>query len=194
MKRRALATGSAVARLQEEEKTVTTMLMRRPILDAEALPMPSWPVMRRMGALAAAIDGPIDVGPGDRDPKLAGCLLLWQADLLIAGTACRRPLVFAEAERLAQYSGRDLALLRYDAERGTTFDLFLQSRADWLVRYQAWRRDGDLWLIPDAGHGPFVRAGIFGPELEDAAPFAGAEDRARGLNHSRGLPMFNGRA
>ncbi|MFN3387566.1 MAG: hypothetical protein ACK40O_01440 [Allosphingosinicella sp.] len=173
---------------------MTTMLMRRPIMDAEPLPMPSWPVMRRMGAFAAAIDGPIDVAPGTRDPKLAGCFLLWQADLLIAGTACRRPLVFAEAERLAQYSGRDLALLRYDAERGTSFDLYLQSRGNWLVRYQTWRQGGDLWLIPDAGDGPFIRADVCGLEIEDAAPFADAEDRARCLNHGRGLPMFEGRA
>ena len=170
------------------------MLMRRPILGTAPLPMPSWPVMRRMEALAAAIDGPIDIAPGDRDPMLAGCLLLWQADLLIAGTACRRPLVFAEAERLAQYSGCDFVLLRYDAERGTTVDLYLQSRADWLVRYQTWRQGGDLWLIPDAGDGPFIRADMCGLNLEDAAPFADAEDRARGLNHGRGLPMFNGKA
>lgn len=170
------------------------LLMRRPILDAGPLPTPSWPVMRRMEAFAAAIDGPIEIAPGTRDPLFGGCLLLWQADLLIAGTSCRRPLVFAEAERLAQYSGRDLVLLRYDADRGTTFDLYLQSRADWLVRYQAWRRDGDLWLVPDAGPGPFVRAGMLGLELEEVAPFVDAEDRARGLNHGRGLPLFDGRA
>jgi hypothetical protein len=170
------------------------LLMRRPILGAEPLPTPSWPVLRRMEALAAAIDGPIDPAPGTRDPRFVGCLLLWQADLLIAGTSCRRPLVFAEAERLAQYSGRDLVLLRYDADRGTTFDLYLQTRAAWLVRYQAWRRDGDLWFVPDVTTAPFVRAGMFGLELEDAAPFADAEDRARGLNHGRGLPMIDGRA
>ena len=170
------------------------MLMRRPILDAEPLPTPSWPVMRRMEALAAAIDGPIDVAPDRRDPRFAGCLLLWQADLLIAGTSCRRPLVFAEAERLAQYGGRDLVLLRYDADRGTTFDLYLQSRADWLIRYQAWRRDGDLWLVPDVGSSPFVRAGMLGLELEETAPFVDAEDCARGLNQGRGVPMLDGRA
>ena len=150
--------------------------------------------MRRMEALAAVIDGPIDVAPERRDPLFAGCLLMWQADLLLVGTSCRRPLVFAEAERLAEYSGRDLVMLRYDAERGTTVDLYLQSRADWLVRYQTWRQGGDMWLIPDASDGPFIRADMCGLKLEEAAPFADAEDRARGLNHGRGLPMFNGKA
>ena len=170
------------------------MLMRRPTLGAAPLPTPSWPVMRRMEALAAAIDGPIDIAPETRDPLFAGCMLMCQGDLMIAGTACRRPLMFAEVERLAQYSGRDFVLLRYDAERGTTFDLYLQTRADWLVRYQAWRRDGDLWLVPDAGHGPFIRAGMCGLGLEDAAPFHDAVDRARGLDRGRGLPMFDERS
>ena len=115
---------------------MTMMLLRRPIRDAESLPTPMWPVIRRMEALAVAIDGAIDIAPEARDPLFVGCLVLSQADLLIAGTSCRRPLVFAKTERLAQYSGRDLVLLRYDPDRGTTFDLYLQIRADWLVRYQ----------------------------------------------------------
>lgn len=173
---------------------MTMMLLRRPIRDAESLPTPMWPVMRGMEALAVAIDGPIDIAPEARDPLFVGCLVLSQADLLIAGTSCRRPLVLAKTERLAQYSGRDLVLLRYDPDRGTTFDLYLQIRADWLVRHQAWRPDGDLWLVPDAGHGPFVRAGMFGRELEDAVPFHDADDRACGLNQGRSLAMFGGRA
>jgi hypothetical protein len=144
-----------------------------------------------MQALAAAIKGPVDIAPGHRDPKLCGCLLMPQADLLIAGTACRRPLLFAEAERIAQYSRHDLILLRYDAERGTTFDLYLQSVGAWLACFHASRRGDDLWFVADADRMPMVRAGRYGLELHPDTRGADAlRERACGV----GFPVSSGTA
>ncbi|MEA1015323.1 hypothetical protein [Sphingosinicella sp. LY1275] len=144
-----------------------------------------------MQALAAAIKGPVDMSPGDRDARLSGCLLMPQADLLIAGTACHRPLLFAEAERIAQYSRHDLILLRYDAERGTTVDLYLQSVGGWLACFRTSRRGDDLWLVADDDRMPMVRAGMYGLELH---PGTRGVDAVRGRDCDVRFPVSSERA
>jgi hypothetical protein len=165
--------------------------MRRPFLGAEPLPTTTHFVRRRMQALAAAIKGPVNIAPGHRDARLSGCLLMPQADLLIAGTACHRPLLFAEAERIAQYSRHDLILLRYDAERGVTFDLYMQSVGGWLDCFRPSLRGDDLWFVADADHMPLVRAGMCGLELY---PGTRGEDVARERDFDVGFPVSSGRA
>lgn len=153
--------------------------IRRPALDAAALPRPRNAIIRQMRKVAAAINDVVDSEPGWTDPLLDGCLRLPAAEILIAGTACHRPLAFYEADRLAERTGFDVLLVRHDAYR-ITIDLRLQHMRSWLCGYRRWQLNGDFWLIPD-GDGPFVRASMLGLELGYAAPFADAAEREAGL-------------
>lgn len=172
---------------------MTIMLMQRPIADACSLPPTSNAVAARMDAFAAAIGGLVDTAAPARDPVLSGCVVMPYASLVLAGTACRRPLLFREGDGVARHSRLDLVLLRFDAGRGATFDIRLQQQPGWLCHYVAWRRDGDLWLVPEAGTGPFLRATPWGLEIEDEPPFPASEERACGIVRALTFPSFAGR-
>lgn len=176
-----------------ERQSMTIMLMQRPIADACSLPPTSNAVAARMNAFAAAIGGLVDTAAAARDPMLAGCVVMPYASLALAGTACRRPLLFREGEGLACYSRLDLVLLRFDAGRGVTFDVRLQQQPGWLCHYVAWRCDGDLWLVPEVGTGPFLRATPGGLEIEEEPPFSTSEERAHGILRAQTFPSFAGR-
>lgn len=173
---------------------MTIMLKQRPIADACSLPPTNNAVAARMNAFAAAVDGLVDTAAAVRDPMFGGCVVMPYAGLVLAGTACRRPLLFREGEGLARYSRLDLVLLRYDADhRGVTFDIRLQQRPDWLCHYVAWRLDGDLWLIPAVGAGSFVRVTAWGLDIEVEPPFASMKERASGTIRALTVPSFMGR-
>lgn len=134
----------------------------------------------RLNAIARDISGLVEPPAATRDPAFTGCVLMPWAGVVLAGTTCRRPLLFNEGEALARYSGLDLVLLRFDAERGVTFDVRLQRRNEWLFRYISWRLEGEIWLIPE-GSGPFLRMLASGIELENEAPFLTRGGWANGI-------------
>ena len=77
------------------------------------------------------------------------------AGVALAGTSRDRPLLPPEGELIGRETGLDFVLLRLDAERGVSFDVFLQERQGWLCRHDAWRRNtGACWLISEAEDGP----------------------------------------
>ncbi|MEW9853900.1 hypothetical protein [Novosphingobium sp. M1R2S20] len=170
-----------------------TMLLERPVAGASLLPPTSRAVALRVHAFAGAIGGLVDTTAAARDPMFAGSVVMPYAGLVVAGTACRRPLIFREGDAVARHSRLDLGLLRFDAERGVTFDIRLQQRSEWLCHYVAWRRDGDLWLVPEVGTGPFIRVTAWGLEIEDEPPFVLADERASGIVRARTIPSFMGR-
>ncbi|WP_191993014.1 hypothetical protein [Sphingomonas parva] len=169
------------------------MIMTKLLLERSTAPMPLIPVAgqvvrNRMCALVGAIGGLVDPMPGARDPVLAGCLMMPYAGIIVAGTPCRRPLLFPEGEALHSRTGFELILVRHDADRGTTYDIRLQCLSGWLCRYEAWQMDGDLWLVPDAGATPAIRATPWGLEVGEAPPFASAAERALGRKQLGALP------
>jgi hypothetical protein len=170
------------------------MVMNRPATGEPVLPHPSPRVVNRLEAFLIAFDPLIETHAGIRNRLLAGSAVMPFANMALAGTSCGRPLLFNEGEKIARETGFDVVLLRYDAERGVTFDIRLQERPDWLCRHVAWRRgEGDLRLIPEAGTGPFLRVTGGGIECEQAIPFLNADERQAGIIRAVTDASFAGR-
>jgi hypothetical protein len=128
------------------------------------LPLPSPAVKRRMLTIAHAM-GALIQKPGGADPMLQGCLVLPFAGMVLAGTACARPLLFAECDDLARATSHDVIILRHDALRGTTFDIKLGSESRWFRRYLGKPVEHGVRMAPDIGTGPVLRAAAFGLEV-----------------------------
>lgn len=158
------------------------------------MPLTTRQVHNGLEALCLAIDGLIDTLAHIRNPILSGCAVMPYADLVISGTNCRRPLILPEADKIAGTTGCDFLLLRNDLFRGTSFDIRLQQREGWLFNYLAWRREGDLWLIPQSGECTYIRAVGSGLELEQKPPFSDAEDREAGIIRVLTKQSLEGRA
>ena len=169
------------------------MLFDRPAKGECLMPPTTQRVVNRMGALGEAIGGAIDLNVGRHVPLLGGTMVLPEANLVIAGTNCRRPLLFHEAQLIAQTWLRDVVLLRFDADRGASFDILLREGRDVLCGYLAWRqRGGDLWFIPAAGEGTFIRATRQGMICEKRPPFDLSEQRETGIIRAIHLPSLEG--
>lgn len=171
---------------------MTMMMLERPVADAPILPPASNAVTTRVHAFANAIGGLVDPTAAARNPMLLGCVVMPYAGLVLAGTACRRPLLFREGDGVARHSRLDFVLLRFDAERGVTFDIRLQRQPEWLCHYVACHCDGDLWLVPEVGTGPFLRATAWSLEIESESPFFSPEERATGIVRALTFPSFAG--
>ena len=169
------------------------MLFDRPATGECLMPPTSRRVLNRMGALAEAIGGGIDRDAGRHDPLLGGTIVLPEANLVIAGTNCRRPLLLPEALLIAQASMHDVVMLRFDVDRGASFDLFLREGRDVKCCHFAWRsRGSDLWFIPASGEGTCIRASRQGLILEKWPPFVVPEQREAGIIRAVHLPSFEG--
>lgn len=125
------------------------------------LPPSSPAVQRRVLATVHDI-GALIGQTADSNPALKGCVMLPLANIVLAGTACARPQLFAEYDALAQASAHDLIVLRHDALRGTTFDIKLRAQPRWLRRYLATPVEFGLQMAPDVGIGPVLRVTAFG--------------------------------
>jgi hypothetical protein len=166
----------------------------RPEVGEPLIPYVSRPVVDRLQALLVAIDALIDISAGRRYPILAGCAVMPFARFVMTGTSCRRPLLLPELQLIAERTGLDSALLRFDVARGVTFDLVLEEGARRLCGYVAWRRrGGDPWFIPTVGEGPFIRAGACGLECVDTPPFVSAAEREAGIIRAIENSSFEGR-
>jgi hypothetical protein len=148
---------------------MTLLLSEPPRAGAAIMPPVGPAVQRRMLATARAIGGLIDPDPARANPRLQGCLAAPTAGILLTGSACQRPHLFAELDTLTRETIWDIIVLRYDALRGrVTYDIKLQSRPQWLRCYTAQPiRDG-LQLVPDTSAGPVLTASALG--LEFSAP------------------------
>ncbi|HZH98747.1 MAG TPA: hypothetical protein VEX38_07225 [Fimbriimonadaceae bacterium] len=149
-------------------------------------PMPPVRDRVRMTMLATSmiIDGPVDTRPERVDARLVNSLYMPQADLLIVGTGCRRPLLLNEAADLSNAAELDVVIVRLDDQgRGASFDLKKIGAASLLCAYRLWMPHGDFtgWLVPTAGETPFVEMTPFGLMMHEEPPFADDDERRVGL-------------
>ncbi|KZX94682.1 hypothetical protein A3718_07035 [Erythrobacter sp. HI0019] len=113
--------------------------------------------------------------------------------MALAATSCDRPLLYPECELMAQITGMDLILLRFDALHGASFDVLLNEASEWLNHYVAWRLDlSSLWLIPCAGSGPYFRLSSDGLEPCELPPFETGYQRYAGIMRAAEKPSFEG--
>ena len=157
------------------------------------LPLVSRKVKTRGRNMLLTTGARIDEEAAKANPLLTGCLIAPEADLALTMTICRRPLVLPEAELIAQLTGRHMVLLRFDADRGASFDVRRKESSHWLCHYLVWRRrDGDLWLIPSTTDGVFIRVTASGLEYEEAPPFHSVAERHAGIIRAIDTPSFAG--
>jgi len=150
-------------------------------------------VINRMEAAAAAINAVLGKDGNALDPFLQQSTVMPIAKIVLVGTGCRHPFYLDRAEAMGAAADRDVILLRVDPDRGTTFDVLFRGAERWLSRFVAWRRrDGDLWLIPSAGSGLYVRASYKGLEPVTTPPFISEEERKAGIILAIDTPSFEG--
>jgi hypothetical protein len=170
------------------------MSFERPLTGGPLLTPTTRRVTSRRDAVLSAIGASIYSEAARNNPFLTGCTVAPHARFVLAATSLDRPLLFPECDLVAQCTEFDVLLLRFDPDRGTNFDLLLQGNDRWLCRYLAWRKGyEDLWFIPTAGEGPFIRASGGGLERLCTAPFATAAERESGIILALDAPSFEGR-
>lgn len=180
--------------LAPEPKVQAMTMMTIPPFVGEPLLMPTTHRARsRLKAFLVATGAMIDTGAAQQNALLAECYVAPFAGFVATATCCGRPLLYPEAQLIAQSIGLDMILLRFDAERGTSFDVLFEGSERWLCCYLAWRRrDGDLWFIPSAGEGPFIRVCAWGLEQIDTPPYDNAPEREAGIMLAIDTPSFEG--
>jgi hypothetical protein len=173
-------------------RTRRTKMIEQPILrpgfPVDPIPAPREKARRLMLATSIAIEGLVDTAPDGVDSRLANCLYMSQADLIIIGTACSRPLLLREAADISAAAGKDVLVVRADEGRAQgSFDVKLAGSETSLCAYRMWmlRPSEAAWLVPVAGKGRCVRLSPLGLEANDAAPFATGWERRKGLAHAR---------
>lgn len=149
------------------------------------IPEPREQAKRLMLATALLVDGFLDQNPKRFQPYLANCFLMPEADLIIGGTFCGRPVVLREFADVCRASELDGILVRFPEESEparVTFDIKQAHNDRMLCAYRLWIEQpaGSAWLIPTAGLGPFVRLDPLGLEINDRAPFDCEIERYRG--------------
>lgn len=179
---------SAVARFEQKRIKMIEQPVLRPGFPVDPIPAPREKARRLMLAASMAIEGLVDTTPHGIDPRLANCLYMSQADLIIVGTACSRPLLLREAADISAAAGKDVLIVR--ADEGPAYASFDVKRAGpekVLYAYRMWmlRPSEAAWLVPVAGKGGHVRLSPLGLELHGAAPFATDWERRKGLAHAR---------
>lgn len=173
---------------------MNTMISLAPRAEQETQWFTTQRVINRMGATAAAINAVIGRDGNALDPFLQQSIVMPIANIILAGTNCPPPFYLDRAETLGAATDRDVILLRFDPDRGTTFDVLFRGADRWLNRFVAWRRrDGDLWLVPSAGSGLYIRASYKGLEPVTTPPFISEEERKAGIILAIDKPSFEGR-
>ncbi len=170
------------------------MTTYRPPVGEPSLARTTQRVRSRAFATAAAIGAAIDPAAGKDNVLLADSIVMPLANLALIGTNCARPLWFRDGETIASETGLDVMLLRFDPDRGATFDILDHQSLFWRCHYVAWRRrGGDLWLIPEVGFDCFIRAGAWGLDHEQEPPFASGSERYAGIIRAKDNPSSEGR-
>ena len=172
---------------------MTYMTSERPLVGEPLLTPTSQRVIALRNAAVRASGVYIDRDAAANNASLTNCAVAPYARLVMAATMLSRPLLFPECNQIAQFTGFDLALLRYHPDRGTSFDFLLQDQENWLCRHLAWREWGEpLWFIPTAGDGPYVRASGWGLTSHSTPPFSSVEEREAGIILALDYPSFEG--
>lgn len=148
---------------------------------------PAYDTKEKMMALAALIDVPIEIWPARTGVLPAGCWWLPQAQLVLCGTACARPMLFDECGRSRTATALSGPIVRDQSAAALhtryTFDLWHESR--WHVRHLLWILEGGSgWPIPHLGGGPYLRLSQWGPDHTDVAPFSDLQDRFAALDRA----------
>jgi len=157
---------------------------------SEAVPVTTHRVEARLDAIAAAID------PHARTMAipLPGGRLIPSANLILAGTNCARPMWYPECTAMVEATNFDLVLMRFDPDRGASFDILDHQSLFWCIHHMAWRRrGGDLWFIPQVGSGPYIRATAGGLRCEATPPFHSLAERHAGIIRAIDSASFEGR-
>lgn len=150
----------------------------------DPVPEPRALVRRLMLATSMVVDGPLETKPERFDPRLANCLYMPQASLIIGGTGCGRPLLLREAGDLSAAASLNVLIVRAgDVLDRVTFDFQAVGADRPLCAYRMWmpRPSQAAWLIPTAGEAHFVRLTPLGLNVINRAPFADADERRLGL-------------
>ena len=164
-----------------------------PLTGEPVLPPTTQRVTNRHNAFVQAVGAMIDTQAAEKNGLLSGCAVAPYASLVIAATSLNRPLLYAECNLIAHSSGSDMILQRFDADRGSSFDILMRGSESWLCRHLAWRRrDGHLWLIPTAGDGPYVQVTGWGLHCEPTPPYMSDVERERGIILALETPSFAG--
>lgn len=156
----------------------------RPGIPLDPMPEPRTVVRRLMLATSLVVDGPLETHPERFDPRLANCLYMPQASLIIGGTGCERPLLLREAADMSAAAGLNILIVRTgDTPDRVTFDFLRAGEDRVLCVYRMWmpRPSQGAWLIPSAGEEQFLRLTPLGVEVFDHTPFADAGERHLGL-------------
>lgn len=175
---------SAVARIETESLSMNYQPVLRLGIPLVPVPEPRTVVRRLMLATSLIVDGPLETKPERFDPRLANCLYMPQASLLIVGTGCGRPLALREAAAVSAAASLDVLVVRTGNDPDqVTFDLKVAGENGLLCAYRMWmpRPSETAWLIPTAGEERFVRLTPLGLEVRDQAPFADPDERRIGL-------------
>ncbi len=152
-----------------------------------AIPEPRRTVKNLMHATALMAGGIVDQEPARYVPGLANCFLISPADMLIAGTSTRRPLLLSEFGNLCETVGLEGVIVRLGADlvpERSSFDIKLRSQSRMLCGFRLWLSQCGHptgWLVPSAGEAVFLRFAEAGLEIVRDAPFDTSDDRDDGL-------------
>ncbi|WP_265587212.1 hypothetical protein [Sphingomicrobium arenosum] len=137
-----------------------------------------------MLAIGMLIDGVVDQKPETFHPYLKHSVMLAEANVVVLGTSCQRPLLIREGLAVANAVTCDLVISRASDKPGhATFDAKLQGDDRLFLAYRVWisRPTGTAWLIPSAGEGPCIRLEQDGLKIEEDPPYLDWADKYRGL-------------
>lgn len=160
----------------------------RPGFPVDPVPAPRVKVRRLMTATSVVIEGLVDSRPDRTDPRLANCLYMSQAGVIIMGTVCRRPMMLREAADISAASGHDVLVVRSDESSDyATFDLKRAGVDRMLCGYRMWMMwpSERAWLLPTAGEEQYVQITPLGLEVHAEAPFASDWERQKGFTHAK---------
>ncbi|WP_265562480.1 hypothetical protein [Sphingomicrobium arenosum] len=155
-------------------------------LALDPIPEPRAKVKWLMYATTMLVDGHVDLEPQHWFPYLENSFFLGEANLVIIGTGCQRPLVLREAMAVAAAVTGDLLIVRsHEGPRQASFDVKVIGDDRLFCAYQLWipRPTGTAWLIPTVGEGPCIRLEQSGLRVEQEPPYLDWADRWRGIEH-----------
>lgn len=147
-------------------------------------------VANRLKAFADAISpGQSTAGGG----LLSNTLVLPDAGIVFAGTNCRAPLYDCESEEIAELTGFDVILMRFDPDTGAHFDIFFTQPDRVLRNYLAWRTvDGGQWLVPQSSESSWLFVTQYGIEVRSAPSWVSPEESAKGIKRMTASPLEKG--
>ena len=153
--------------------------------DLPTLPEPRQSTKEKMLAIAALMEGPINLWPHEGGMLPKGCWLMPQGSLALYGTACRRPLMFNEVREISRATGLSGIVVRHSEPSGdrsqVSFDVHMNGAFH--MRHLLWisASGGTGWLVRDLGDGPYIRLSRWGLEKTDQPPFVDIREARHGL-------------